>query len=478
MCEKLRKRRRTVKTILGKKMIRVARRMTILTLVLCLAAGSAFAASTTSRYNGNNYTHNSRYNGQLVVNGVDVSTWQSKYSNWKKAKADGVDFAILRVTWSGYGRGTLKTRNDDTFEKMYKNAKAAGVMRGVYVFSQAKNASEGIQEADFAVKRLQALGIGPKDLNLPVYMDYEFAGGRLGRLYGLQKTDATNAAAAFCNRIKAYGYTPGIYASTSFFNNYIDRSKLASDVDIWCAQYYSRCQYGGRYSKWQYASNGKVNGLLSYLGYRGNIDVNFWYIKKKVNSNPIAVIKGRTTLSVKDAKNPKFKITVGNTTLKQGVDYNIGGIRNNRKGTGYAYIKGIGKYGGYALVPLKITNKSSGSTTANLNKKCANYLTYASKAKSKYIGSGPSTSVKKITYKKGKTYTIATELNIRKGAGTNYDRVLRSSLSANMKKKTFSGTYAVLKPGQKVKCLAVKNGWIQISGGWICTGQSGEVYVK
>ena len=467
-----------MKKVIGKNMIRAARRMIVLMLVLCLAASSAFAASTQSKYNGKNYTHNNRYKDQLVVNGVDVSTWQSKNSNWKSAKAAGVDFAILRVTWSGYGRGTLKTRNDDKFKQMYKNAKAAGVMRGVYVFSQAKNAKEAIQEADFAVKRLKALGIGPKDLSLPVYMDYEFAGGRLGRLYGLSKTNGTNAAVAFCNRIKAHGYTPGIYASTSFFNNYIDRSKLAADVDIWCAQYYSRCEYNGRYSKWQYASNGKVNGLFSYLGYRGNIDVNFWYINKKNNSNGMAVIKGRTTLSVKDAKNPKFKITVGSKTLKEGVDYNVGGIRNNAKGNGYAYIKGIGKYGGYALVPLKITNKSSGSTTANLKGKCANYLTYASKAKSKYIGSGPSTSVKKITYKKGNTYTIATELNIRKGAGTNYGRVLRSSLSDAMKKKTFSGTYAVLKPGQKVKCLEVKSGWIKISGGWICTGQSGEVYVK
>lgn len=467
-----------MKKIIGKKMVRAARRMTILMLVLCLAAGSAFAASTTSRYNGKNYSHNSRYNGQLVVNGVDVSTWQSKNSNWSKAKADGVDFAIMRVTWSGYGKGKLKTRTDDTFATMYKNAKAAGVMCGAYVFSQATNTTEAIQEADFAVKRLKALGIGPKGLNLPVYMDYEFAGGRFGRMYGISKTSATNAAVAFCNRIKAHGYTPGIYASYSFYVNYLDRSKFAPDVDLWCAQYYNRCQYGANYSKWQYASNGRVNGLFSYLGYRGNIDVNFWYINKKVNPKPLAVIKGRTTLSVQAAKNPKFTITVGNKTLKEGVDYNVGGIRNNAKGNGYAYIKGIGRYGGYALVPIRITTTTSGSAATNLNSKCANYLTYVYKGSSKYIGSGPSTSVKKPSFKKGNTYTIATELNMRKGAGTKYGRVLRSSLSSEMKNKTFNYTYAVLKPGQKVKCLEVKSGWIRISGGWICTGQNGEMYVK
>ena len=46
-------------------------------------------------------------------------------------------------------------------------------------FSQIRNehytpaVKEAIKEADFAVKRLKSLGIGPKDLALPVYMDYD-----------------------------------------------------------------------------------------------------------------------------------------------------------------------------------------------------------------------------------------------------------------------------------------------------------------
>ncbi|MBP3895523.1 MAG: hypothetical protein J6D07_03570, partial [Mogibacterium sp.] len=152
----------------------------------------------------------------------------------------------------------------------------------------------------------------------------------------------------------------------------------------------------------------------------------------------------------------------------------------------YAYIKGIGKYGGYALVPLKVTNKTTGSAGTNLNGKCANYLTYASKAKS--VSTGGS-SYKKTTFKKGKTYTVDTELNVRKGAGTGYSRVKRSDLSSAAKKVTYSGTYAVLKPGTKVKCLQVSGSWIKVqvkvsgswkelSGGWICTGMDGEAYVK
>lgn len=426
-----------------------------------MVSAPAEAASSRSPFINKTYTHNSRFNGNLIVNGVDVSTWQSGNSDWNKAKAAGVDYAIMRATFTYYGSKNLRMDNDNKFKDMYRKAKASNMMIGVYVFSQAKNATEAIKEADFAVKRLKSLGIGPKDLALPVYMDYEFAGGRLGRLYGLRKTNATNAAVAFCNRIKAYGYTPGIYASTSFYSSLIDTSRFSSDVDIWCAQYYSKCQSGTRYSKWQYSSSAKINGIKHWTGaYMSNTDVNFWYINKNVNSKPLTVIKGKTTLSLSDAKNPNFTITNGKTTLKKGTDYIVGGIRNNRKGSAYAYIKGIGKYGGYALVPITVANKTSGNANTNLNKKCANYLTYANKGKSSYIGN-VSTAAKKVTLKKGSTYTLTDYMNVRKGPGTNYGKV------------------ALYKKGTKVKAYEVKNNWIRVgSGRWICAQMGNEIYVK
>ena len=465
------------------KLKKTARSAFICLLAFCVIAVSALANtpaeaagfSKKSPFTGGNYIHNSRYSGRLIANGVDVSSWQSKNCDWTKAKAAGVDYAIMRVTYTNYGPKTLKLNKDSVFEKNFKNAKAAGVMTGVYVFSQAKNASEAVQEADYAISRLKALGITPNKLELPVYMDYEFAGGRLGRMYGLSSTNATNAAAAFCNRVKSYGYTPGIYANTTFFRGYLDTSKFSSDVDLWCAQYYTSCESGVNYSKWQYSSSAKIDGLLSYLGFKGNIDVNFWYLNKSVNKNPLTVIKGRTTLSVKDAKNPKFTITNGKTTLKQGSDYIVAGIRNNRKGSAYAYIKGIGKYGGYALVPITVTTASSGSTKTALNNRSANYLTYADKSQSvapKVVDPA------KLTLKKGKTYTLADDMNVRKGAGTSYSKILRSKLSSSFKKSSLNDKYAVLKSGTKVKALQVKGSWIRIAKGqWVCAKLGNEVYV-
>ena len=429
-------------------------------------------ASPFSKTGYSTYYHKAKYSGNLIVNGVDISDWQSKNCRFDDAKKDGVDFCIMRVTYSSYSKKALSMHNDDKFYTQYTKAKANGVMTGVYVFSQATTTNEAIKEANFAVKRLKALGIEPKDLNLPVYMDYEFAGGVLGRMHGLKRTQATNAAVAFCNAIKAAGYQPGIYANTSFFSSYITTKQLASDVDLWCAQYNSRNQSAVDYSKWQYSSSARIDGMLSYTGVQGKIDADFWYInKKKAKSDVVTKICGKTTLTVKGAKAPKFRLYDGDKRLKEGTDYTVGCIRNNKVGNGYAYIKGIGDYGGYALIPLKIAKEAAGKNSDEIS--CANYLTYASKERSQYISVAP------INYKVGEKYVVQDYLNIRKGAGTNYDRVLRDDLSDAMKKKTAEGNkYAVLKPGVKVKCKKISGNWMKISGGWICCKEGDEIYVK
>lgn len=472
---------------MSKRTNRIMSKVLVLVLTLCVVAGvlpvidRAYAASEFkypspfAKTGYNTYYHNGRFTNNLIVNGVDISDWQSKKCRFGDAKKDGVDFSIMRVTYSSYSKKTLSIYNDEKFSAQYNSAKSNGVMCGVYVFSQAKNASEGAKEAEYAIRRLKALGIGPKDLSLPVYMDYEFAGGIFGRMHGISKTNATNAAVAFCNTVKAAGYTPGIYANTSFFSSYITTRQLASDVDLWCAQYYSRNQSGVNYSKWQYTSSARIDGMLSYTGLQGKIDADFWYINKTTSKSTVVTkITGRTTLSVSDAKAPKFKLYDGSKLLTEGKDYSVGGIRNNAVGNGYVYIKGIGSYGGYALIPIKVASKSAGSADAEIS--CANYLKRASSEKSMPIGSGPAVTA---TYEKGKTYIIQDYLNVRKGAGTWYSRVPRKRLNASMKKKTvMDSEYAMLKPGVKVKCLKVSGNWIKIQGGWICCWSGNEIYVK
>ena len=348
---------------------RMARHLLAIVLTVSLVCGlagledGAYAASGKSPFANtrSSYNHNSRFNGNLIVNGVDVSYFQATGSDWKAAKLNGCDFSIMRVTYTTYGNGSLNI--DSKFATHYSKAKAAGVMKGVYVFSQAKNATEARKEAQYAVNRLRALGIGPKDLELPVYMDYEFAGKssgkNKGRLYGLKQKAAIQAVNAFADVIRVNGYDPGVYANTNFFRSYLaNGTGLAADIDQWCAQYYNMCQSPCGYTKWQYSSTARVNGIKYYSTNKiGSTDVDFWYLNKNVNKSPMTTIYGNTNLNYTgSAVRPTLEIYNGGTLLKEGTDYIVGGINNVKKSNSgaYAYVKGIGRYGGYALVPLTI----------------------------------------------------------------------------------------------------------------------------
>ena len=79
--------------------------------------------------------------GQVTSHkGIDVSSHQGKI-DWNLGAQDGVEFAIIRVGFRGYGsEGTLKV--DEQFENNIKGATAAGIKVGVYFFSQGINETE------------------------------------------------------------------------------------------------------------------------------------------------------------------------------------------------------------------------------------------------------------------------------------------------------------------------------------------------
>ena len=91
------------------------------------------------------------------------------------------------------------------------------------------------------------------------------------------------------------------------------------------------------------------------------------------------------------------------------------------------------------------------------------------------------TTVSAPSYVVGKTYTTQVELNVRKGAGTNYSKVGYAGLTANAKKFD-KGKDGAIDKGTKVTCKAVKhignNIWIQIPSGWIAAWYNNKIYVK
>ena len=92
-----------------------------------------------------------------------------------------------------------------------------------------------------------------------------------------------------------------------------------------------------------------------------------------------------------------------------------------------------------------------------------------------------STSNAVPTYVIGKTYTTQIEINVRKGAGTNYTKIGYSRLTANVKANDKDKDGAIDK-GTKVTCKAIKkvgnNIWMKIPSGWIAAYYNGKVYVK
>ena len=73
----------------------------------------------------------------MNIKGIDVSVWQGKI-DWKKVKADGIVFAMIRV---GYGSSQGDNCKMDTYFKAnVEGALAAGVEAGIYFYSYAKSA--------------------------------------------------------------------------------------------------------------------------------------------------------------------------------------------------------------------------------------------------------------------------------------------------------------------------------------------------
>ena len=77
-------------------------------------------------------------------NGIDVSVWQGPDIDFKKVKAAGKNFVIIRA---GIG-----TSVDKYFESNYKKAKAAGMNVGVYWYAKALTEKASLEEAQHALK--------------------------------------------------------------------------------------------------------------------------------------------------------------------------------------------------------------------------------------------------------------------------------------------------------------------------------------
>ncbi len=248
-------------------------------------------------YTGKTYYHKREYEDYNLFHGIDVSWWQgggkgstSTKIDWEKAHDDGIDFVMVRA-------GSRDTEDGSIYEDTCANAHIQGALSndmnvGLYIFSQAVTEKEAREEADYLLMQIERYGW---DITMPLIIDRE--AGRVSKKLKagkLSKSKETAVCQAFADIVHDAGYEAAVYASQSWFKNYIDSDSL--DCEIWIARYNntttSNTQSGtpyadvpSEYSYWQYTSTG-----VSLSGYSSSsLDMDFWYKDTSIKTTGLKV---------------------------------------------------------------------------------------------------------------------------------------------------------------------------------------------
>ena len=221
------------------------------------------------------------------IRGIDVSAHQ-QVINWDLVKSSGVEFAMIRVGYRGWGSGTII--EDKYFERNISEAKRVGIKVGVYFYSGAINTSEAIEEAQFVINKVRNYS-----LDYPIAFDFEDFENTESRYYKLDKNQRTDISIAFLEMVKRHGYTPMMYGNPNYFNNerYFDTSRIVTQYKVWLAHYYWADSARNQYSDFvNFLASGKKTGY-SYEGKQGTIDM--WQFSSE---GIISGINGRVDLNL------------------------------------------------------------------------------------------------------------------------------------------------------------------------------------
>lgn len=244
--------------------------------------------------------------------GVDVSRYNGR-PNWATAKANGVQFAILRAV-----SGASGVYIDPTFEYNYAECKKVGVPVGLYVASYLN------VDKEIAVTERVIRG---KQFEYPIYYDVEdfsFTGRTRS------KQSATYAAVKFCRHFEKLGYYVGIYSNKYFIDQWLDRSQI-KDFDIWIADWRKGIDYSKSYGMHQFTNKGRFRGITS-TG-EGGVDTNYAYMDYP------SIIK-KNGLNGYPKQTTKPNPTVSNESIRKYVTYNnsVDKVQAERIATQLGYV--------------------------------------------------------------------------------------------------------------------------------------------
>ncbi|MBR6595234.1 MAG: hypothetical protein IKK72_01490 [Oscillospiraceae bacterium] len=141
--------------------------------------------------------------------------------DFKRMKADGCDFVILRMgSEDSTGRYV-----DPHFYTMYNLAREAGLDIGLYYYSYALTKAEAVADAEFVIDAIEDAGMY---FEYPIYIDIEEEDQM-----GLSTSAKSDLCYGWCDTMIDAGYFPGIYTG---FNYYDDiNADVKTNYDFWIA---------------------------------------------------------------------------------------------------------------------------------------------------------------------------------------------------------------------------------------------------
>ena len=193
--------------------------------------------------------------------GVDVSKWNGQI-DWKKVKAAGIDFAVLKVT-------KRDNETEESFERNYAGCKAEGIPVAVYRYVYATTKAAAEAEAKGIIKALFG-----KSIEGEIWLDMEDK-----TIAGIGKTSLSTIINTEAEILKKAGYRVGIYCNRDWYEHTLDGAGLSKTYKMWIAKYGKNDgSWRDRADDpkdiayaWQYTSKGRVDGII------GDVDMNLIY---------------------------------------------------------------------------------------------------------------------------------------------------------------------------------------------------------
>lgn len=193
---------------------------------------------------------------------IDVSEWQGQI-DWQRAKNDGVEGAIIRISYAwdnGFDKQALRNISE---------CKRLGIPFGIYSYSYAYDSTTAAYEGDDMVSLLRQAGVQPGDLGYPVFYDLE-KWTWTGHTPPTSPNVYDGIVNAWYAKLQAAGYNNlSVYSYTSYLDTALNSANIRNKTR-WVASYGARTNFPFATNDrgWQYTSQGSVAGI------RGSVDLN------------------------------------------------------------------------------------------------------------------------------------------------------------------------------------------------------------